>query len=189
MSMRKTSLNYFKSSISYYVITSSNETFIFTCCKLSLVPKLTLISCSSLVTIQQAMVKSCIHSQTCVPSMIIFPIFKWKKVLSKCCLTILGGITKLIAKAHICSICCFGSCFAILIFGMWFDFKTSVMCDMLWFLLKIDPILWQTSHPLFHMISLLEIVSFATSHYATSMQLVVVCNYLGHIYNYKFSIV
>jgi len=37
--------------------------------------------------------------------------------------------------------------------------------------------------------SLLEILSFATNHYATSMQLIVVCNYLGHICNYKFGIV
>jgi hypothetical protein len=29
----------------------------------------------------------------------------------------------------------------------------------------------------------------ATSHYATNMQLVVVCNYLGHVCNYKFGIV
>ncbi len=32
-------------------------------------------------------------------------------------------------------------------------------------------------------------MSFATGHYATSMQLVIVCNYLGHVYNYKFGIV
>jgi hypothetical protein len=37
--------------------------------------------------------------------------------------------------------------------------------------------------------TLLEILSFATSHYATGMQLVVVCNYLGHVCNYKFGIV
>jgi hypothetical protein len=37
--------------------------------------------------------------------------------------------------------------------------------------------------------SLLEILSFATSHYATGMQLVVVCNYLGDVYNYKYDIV
>ncbi len=37
--------------------------------------------------------------------------------------------------------------------------------------------------------SLLEILSFATSHYAIGMQLIVVCNYLGHICNYKFGIV
>jgi hypothetical protein len=37
--------------------------------------------------------------------------------------------------------------------------------------------------------SLLKILSFATSHYATSMQLVVVCNYFGHVCNYKFGIV
>ncbi len=35
----------------------------------------------------------------------------------------------------------------------------------------------------------LEILSFATSHYAIGMQLVVVCNYLGHVCNYKFNIV
>jgi hypothetical protein len=38
-------------------------------------------------------------------------------------------------------------------------------------------------------LSLLEISSFATSHYAIGMQLIVVCNYLGHICNYKFGIV
>jgi hypothetical protein len=38
-------------------------------------------------------------------------------------------------------------------------------------------------------ITLLEILSFATSHYAISMQLIVVCNYLGHVCNYKFGIV
>jgi hypothetical protein len=37
--------------------------------------------------------------------------------------------------------------------------------------------------------TLLEILSFATIHYATSMQLVVVCNYLGHVCNYKFGII
>jgi len=37
--------------------------------------------------------------------------------------------------------------------------------------------------------TLLEILSFATSHYATGMQLVVVCNYFGHVCNYKFGIV
>ncbi len=37
--------------------------------------------------------------------------------------------------------------------------------------------------------SLLEILSFATSHYVTGMQLLVICNYLGHVCNYKFSIV
>jgi hypothetical protein len=40
-----------------------------------------------------------------------------------------------------------------------------------------------------HLQTLLEILSFATSHYATSMQLVVICNYLGHVWNYKFGIV
>jgi hypothetical protein len=40
-----------------------------------------------------------------------------------------------------------------------------------------------------HAISLLEILSFATNHYVTDMQLIVVCNYLGHVCNYKFGIV
>jgi len=35
----------------------------------------------------------------------------------------------------------------------------------------------------------LEILSFATNHYATGMQLVVICNYLGDVCNYKFGIV
>ncbi len=37
--------------------------------------------------------------------------------------------------------------------------------------------------------TLLEILSVATNHYVTSMQLVVICNYLGLICNYKFGIV
>jgi len=37
--------------------------------------------------------------------------------------------------------------------------------------------------------TLLEILPFATSHYVTGMQLVVVCNYFGHVCNYKFGIV
>jgi len=36
---------------------------------------------------------------------------------------------------------------------------------------------------------LLKILSFATSHYATNMQLVIVCNYFGHVCNDKFGIV
>jgi len=38
-------------------------------------------------------------------------------------------------------------------------------------------------------LTLLEILSFTTNHYATGMQLVVICNYLGHVCNYKFDIV
>jgi hypothetical protein len=41
----------------------------------------------------------------------------------------------------------------------------------------------------FQLFSLLEIMLFATNHYATSMQLVVVYNYFNHICNYKFGIV
>jgi len=38
-------------------------------------------------------------------------------------------------------------------------------------------------------VTLLKILSFATSHYAIGMQVIVVCNYLGHVCNYKFGIV
>jgi hypothetical protein len=37
--------------------------------------------------------------------------------------------------------------------------------------------------------TLLEIQSFATNHHVTGMQLVVICNYLGVVCNYKFGIV
>jgi hypothetical protein len=36
---------------------------------------------------------------------------------------------------------------------------------------------------------LLEILSFTTSHYATSMQFIVICNCFDHVCNYKFGIV
>jgi len=38
-------------------------------------------------------------------------------------------------------------------------------------------------------LSLLEILSFITNHYATNMQLIIICNYFDHVYNYKFDIV
>jgi hypothetical protein len=47
----------------------------------------------------------------------------------------------------------------------------------------------QYLHDNLKMHTLLEILSFATSHHAIGMQLVVVCNYLGHVCNYKFGIV
>jgi hypothetical protein len=40
-----------------------------------------------------------------------------------------------------------------------------------------------------YIISLVEILLFLTSHYAIGMQLVIVYNYLGHVYNYKFGII
>jgi hypothetical protein len=40
-----------------------------------------------------------------------------------------------------------------------------------------------------HDITLQEIPLFTTNHHATDMQLVVVCNYLSHVCNYKFGIV
>ncbi len=46
--------------------------------------------------------------------MIIFITFKWKKVLGKCCLTILGGITRLITQTQTSLVGCFGTNFAIL---------------------------------------------------------------------------
>jgi hypothetical protein len=39
------------------------------------------------------------------------------------------------------------------------------------------------------LVALLQILSFATSHYAIVMQLDVVCNYLSHVCNYKFGII
>jgi hypothetical protein len=48
---------------------------------------------------------------------------------------------------------------------------------------------WKSPLIVFNELSLLEILSFATSHYATGMQLVVICNYLGDVCNYKFGIV
>jgi hypothetical protein len=49
----------------------------------------------------------------------------------------------------------------------------------------------QPPSPLYYSLclALLEILSFATSHYATGMQLVIVCNYLSHVCNYEFHIV
>jgi hypothetical protein len=41
----------------------------------------------------------------------------------------------------------------------------------------------------YNFISLLEILSFATSHHVTGMQLIVICNYHSYVYNYKFGIV
>jgi hypothetical protein len=48
---------------------------------------------------------------------------------------------------------------------------------------------WKTHEGRFLNVALLEILSFATNHYATSMPLVVICNYLNHVCNYKFGIV
>ncbi len=51
---------------------------------------------------------------------------------------------------------------------------------------------WNFSHPPTYyppLSPLLEILSFVTNHYVTGMQPVVICNYLGHVCNYKFGIV
>jgi hypothetical protein len=53
-----------------------------------------------------------------------------------------------------------------------------------WFLVK-KITCWKLAVEL----TLLKILSFATSHYAIGMQLVVICNYFGHVCNYKFVIV
>jgi hypothetical protein len=42
---------------------------------------------------------------------------------------------------------------------------------------------------IFEFVTLLEILSFVIIHYVTSMQLVVIYNYFGHVCNYKFGIV
>ncbi len=114
-----TYLNSFRSSINYSMTIGSSAKFTFTCYTFSLVPKLTLVNYSSSLTVQPAMVRSCIHSWIGVSSMIISRTSRWKKVLSRCCLTVSNGITKLIGKTHnIGSICCFGTNFIILKFGM-----------------------------------------------------------------------
>ncbi len=113
-----TSLNSFRNLINNYVTTNSSATFNFTYCTFSLVPKLTLVSCSSLIIIRPTMVRSCIHSQVGVSSIIISPFSRWEKVLGRCCLTVSSGITKLTTKTHTGSTNCFRIDFAILRFGM-----------------------------------------------------------------------
>jgi hypothetical protein len=55
--------------------------------------------------------------------MIISPIPRWKKVLARCCLTLLGGIAKLTTQTHTGSTSWFGTNFSILRFGL----KTSLV--------------------------------------------------------------
>ncbi len=124
-----TSLNSFRSSINCSMTTGSSVKFTFTYYTFSLVPKLTLVSYSSLVTIELAMVRSCIHFRVGVSSMIISLTSKWKKVLGKCCLIVSSGIAKLTYKTHnIGSIGCFGTDSIILKFGMY----TSLEIDLVW---------------------------------------------------------
>jgi hypothetical protein len=80
----------------------------FTCCTFSLVPKLTLVSYSSSMIIQPTIVRSYIHSQISISSMIISPTFGWKKVSGRSCLIMSSGITKLTTKTHTSSTCHFG---------------------------------------------------------------------------------
>jgi hypothetical protein len=61
------------------------------------------------------------------------------------------------------------------------------MLQMNAFKTKVSLIVWFKLHMKHY--TLLEILSFATSHYATCMQHVVICNYLGHVCNYKFGII
>jgi hypothetical protein len=84
-----------------------------------------LVSCSSLVTIQLAMVRSCTCSSTRVSSTIISPTFGWKKVLGRCCFIVWRRIARLIAKTHNELTCCFGIGSAILKFGIWTSFETN----------------------------------------------------------------
>jgi hypothetical protein len=51
------------------------------------------------------------------------------------------------------------------------------------------PVEFRKLQSLVELDSLLEILSFVTSHYATCMQLIIICNYLSHVCNYKFGIV
>jgi len=86
---------------------------------------LILVNCFSLVTIQPTMVKSYTCSWTSVSLMIISPTSRWKKVSCRCCLTMSGGVAKLIAKIHIGSMGCFGTSFVILKSSVHAYFKNS----------------------------------------------------------------
>jgi hypothetical protein len=85
--------------------------------------------------------------------MIISPTFGWKKVLGKCCLIVLGGITRLTTKTHIGSTSYFGTCFVVLRSSVWSYLETNlVWVSTITFLLKISPIMWQTTYFPFHQI-------------------------------------
>jgi hypothetical protein len=98
--------------------TGSSVGFTFTCCTFSLVPKLTLVNCSSLLTVQLAMVKSYTHSRISVSSTIISPTSWWKKVSCKCCLTMLGGIVNFIASTPTSLTSCFRTNYIVTICGI-----------------------------------------------------------------------
>ncbi len=100
----------------------------FTCCTFSLVPKLTLVSYSFSLIIQPTMVKSCIHFWASISLMIISPTSGWKKVSSRCCLMVLGGIFKLTTKTHRNSIGCFEIGYVILRSSM----QTSLETNSIW---------------------------------------------------------
>ncbi len=111
-------MNSFKSLVNWFVTIHLTTKFICACYRFSLVPKLTLVNCSSSITIQLAMVRSCTHSWTCVSSTIIFLTFRWKKPLGKCCLTMLSGIINFTTNTSIGLIGCFKTNFAMIIFGI-----------------------------------------------------------------------
>lgn len=114
-------------SINCFIIAGSNEVFTFICCTFSLMHILTLANYSSSIVVQPIMVKFCMHSQVGVSSMIISPTFGWKKVSSKCYLTISCGIIRLITKTNIDSMGCFGTCSIILKSGMQSNLETNLM--------------------------------------------------------------
>jgi len=62
--------------------------------------------------------KSCIHSRESVSSTIISPTSRWKKVSSKCCLTVLDGINNFIVNTPTDLTGYFRICSAMTIFGM-----------------------------------------------------------------------
>jgi hypothetical protein len=127
------SSNFFSSSCQLFCGNQFKWIIDFNFCKFSLMPKLTLVNFSSLITIQLVMVRSWIHYWVGVSLMIIFPTFRWKKVSSKCYLTILNGINKLTCKTHISSTSIFGACFIIPMFDMRSKLEiSSIWVNIVW---------------------------------------------------------
>jgi hypothetical protein len=79
---------------------------------------LNLVNCSSLIIVQVAMVRSCTRSQAGVSSIIISPTFGWKKVSSKCYLSMSSGIVNFTTNTPTILIGCFKISYVIPISSM-----------------------------------------------------------------------
>ncbi len=73
------------------------------------------------------MVQSCTRSQASVTSTIISLTFGWKKISSKCCLTMLGGMVNFIANTFISVIGYFRTSFTMIISNMKIGLGTSLV--------------------------------------------------------------